>query len=109
MARDTGFPDDVRAAIRARSGSKCELCGLARAAQIHHRRPRAAGSTRRPETNFATNGLHVCGDCHDRVESDRGEALDNGWLVSQNEDPAAIPVLYRGESLFLDQIPDAPY
>jgi hypothetical protein len=106
---DTGFSPAVREQIRTRSGSKCEICGMQRAAQMHHRRPRGKGSTKRPETNYPTNGLHLCGDCHDRVESDRGEALDNGWLVSQNEDPGEIPVLYRGQSMFLDQIPDAPY
>lgn len=97
----TGFPPEVRDIITHRSGGDCEICEAARAADIHHRRPRNSGGTRRPETNRASNGLALCRGCHQLVESYRNVATKLGWLVPQRFEPADCPVLYRGEWRFL--------
>ena len=69
---------------------------------LHHRRARGMGSSKRPETNMAGNALAVCRDCHRLIESQREMALANGWLVRQNQTPADIPVLYRHRWSLLD-------
>lgn len=37
------------------------------------------------------------------IESNRTEALENGWLVRQGKNPADIPLLYRGRWALLDE------
>lgn len=98
----TGFPKPVRDIITRRSRGVCERCGTNPAVQIHHRRPRAMGGTRRPESNLAANGLHVCPGCHCAIESDREEALKHGWLVRQGQEPWTVPVFRMGEWVWLD-------
>lgn len=100
----TGFSRTVRAIIIGRSDGWCERCGGDRAFEQHHRRPRGAGGTRRPESNLPSNGLNLCPACHRRVESHRAEAYEHGWLVRQTDDPAAVPVLYRGTWVLLDTL-----
>lgn len=90
--RKTGPAVAVREAVAGRSGGRCELCGEL-ATQMHHRRPRAMGGSRLPETNSGTNLLHVCDSCHRFIESNRAEALAAGWLVPQGSDPARTAVL----------------
>ena len=92
----TGFAKPVRDLIMARSENHCEICGVAVPEQIHHRRARGMGSTRRPETNQPANGLAACSRCHEFVESRREFALDRGWLVRQNQSPADVPLVYQG-------------
>lgn len=105
MSRPTGFPPIVRSLVLDRSGGRCEKCGEFQSdAAMHHRRPRGAGSTRRPETNMASNALLLCGACHRHVESYRAQAFDNGWLVRQSHLPAEVPVLRRGQLVLLDDI-----
>lgn len=94
--RYTGFPPNVRAVIIARSLGCCEVCGMDGIDHVHHRRARAMGSTRRPETNLPANGLAVSARCHTMLETRRALALSRGWLVRQNETPAAVPVLRFG-------------
>lgn len=93
-----GFPRDVVELVLGRSGGSCEImatgCTLL-ATEIHHRRPRGMGSTRRPETNHASNALHVCRRCHLRAEAHRTWALNNGFLVRQSDHPDAVPVWWR--------------
>lgn len=93
----TGFPKPVRDIIHRRSQGVCERCGAAPAVQVHHRRPRAAGGSKRADTNQAANGLHVCPGCHCAIESDRAEALEHGWIVRQGQEPFLVPVLRMGE------------
>lgn len=87
-----------------RSGGDCELCGLQIASQIHHRRPRASGGSRREDTNSAANLLHVCLTCHAHIESGRTSALVFGLLLTQQQDPASEPVQLRGVWVWL--LPD---
>src|SRR5581483_9639978 len=102
---DTGFPPLVRHMIRQRSDGWCELCGLDRVQDTHHRRPRGAGGSRRESTNTASNALALCGSCHRLCESFRQVATKMGWLVPQSvEYPASVPVLYRGSWVVLDDL-----
>lgn len=101
MRRRTGFPPHVVQLIEARSGLHCEVmargCHL-QATTIHHRRPRAAGGTRRSDTNAASNGLAVCGPCHTMIERQREWARDNGFLVPQHASPNDVPVNWRSRT-----------
>ncbi len=92
----TGFPRNVRDLIFDRAGDYCEICGADRPEQAHHRRGRGMGSTKRLDSNTASNGLGISAACHTMVESRRNLALDRGWLVRQNHSPADVPVLRHG-------------
>ena len=92
----TGFSKPVRELILARSKGGCEIGFFCYPEQIHHRRPRGAGGSKARDTNQAANGLALCAACHRMVESNREQALANGWLVLQGHDPAAVPVLRHG-------------
>lgn len=98
----TGFSPAVRALITARSSGKCEICGLHAADEIHHRRPRGMGGSKRPDTNTASAGVHLCRDCHRLVELHRSVAFTCGWLVSQYAEPSAVLFMYRGDLVKLD-------
>lgn len=103
MKRPEGFSDEVRAIVAARSGGRCEVLGERTSdLQLHHRRPRQAGGSRRPDTNVASNALLLCLMCHTRIESYRSKAYDEGHLVRSGRSPIATPVLYRGEWRLLD-------
>lgn len=99
--QSTGPDQDVVDAVYERAGHSCELCTHAVGPQrgldhhIHHRRPRAAGGSKRPDTSLPSNLLLLCPPCHEGVESRRGEALDAGWLVPQSGDPAETAVLIQ--------------
>ena len=99
----TGFPASVQKLIRERAGAgnyspgrgwvDCERCGFVTGvAQLHHRRPRGAGGSRRADTNVASNGCALCPACHAWVESHRLAALETGLLVRQSDRPADVPV-----------------
>lgn len=104
--RATGFPPTVRQLIVERSSGRCEVMAAGctfTATAIHHRRPRGMGGSRRPDTNLASNGLATCDSCHRYIESLRDESHSRGWLVMQNQSPAAIPAVHRGQwALLLD-------
>lgn len=98
----TGFPSAVRSMAIERANGLCEKCGERRGVQLHHRRPRGMGSTRRYATNAASNALFLCYPCHLDIESNRDLAYENGWLVHQCDEPRWTPVLYRGMWVHLD-------
>lgn len=93
----SGFGRKARQVLIDRCGGMCEICSLAGAADAHHRRPRAAGGTRRPETDQPSNGLMLCRKCHELCESRRDFARDRGWLVGQTHNPADVPLVYQGD------------
>ena len=99
MSRNTGVSPEVVQTVMVRSYGKCEALieGVCthNATQVHHRRPRGSGGTRRPETNWAANLVHLCLACHERIESRRAWATTNGFLVSQFAWPADVPVWWR--------------
>lgn len=100
----TGFSAAVRTTIRQRSDGYCEKCGTRRGTQAHHRRPRGMGGSRLEDTNTASNALFLCHHCHLDIESRRDVAINHGWLVAQQNNPADIPVFYRGAWVYLDDL-----
>lgn len=108
MARYTGFSPETKELIAARSSGMCEVMqpGCTQfGEQIHHRRPRGLGGSRRASTNTASNGLMVCVSCHAYIESRRDRSLRNGWLVPQSREPRQVAVLWRVKhSRFLDDV-----
>lgn len=96
-------PAESRAAyatVKERSFGLCEICGKARATQVHHRLHRSHGTLDVP-----ANLLHVCGTgnhtgCHGLAHSD-SDRYANGWAVKSGGNPALTPVLYRGRLMIL--------
>jgi hypothetical protein len=101
MTRRTGFSPETRACIIDRATDvngvvRCEKCGGQYSGlQLHHRRPRQAGGSRRPETNLPSNCLVLDDMCHLWVESYRTLSYANGWLLKSGQFPADVPVLRR--------------
>jgi hypothetical protein len=96
-----------RLLVLARSNGVCEVCGQARATNVHHRMPRGMGGTNRPIESPAWL-LHVCGSgttgCHGRIESDRTRAQAAGWLLVGQETPETRPArLWFGTVVLDDQ------
>lgn len=86
--------------VKERSFGMCEICGKARAKEIHHRLHRSHGTL-----DTVENLLHVCGTgnhtgCHGKAHSDSAR-YSNGWSVRSAFDPALMPVLYRGRLTIL--------
>jgi hypothetical protein len=97
--RKTGATEEVRMSVMVRAAFRCERCGVSIQSipmSIHHRRPRAMGGTTRPETNYPSNLMALCGSgtsgCHGYLESHRSEAMDYGFIVPQYEQPNNVPV-----------------
>ncbi len=97
----TGFPQAVRDMVLNRCGGFCEACGVDRPEQMHHRRARGAGGSRRADTNTASNALAISAACHALIESRREFALDRGWLVLQGHNPSEVPVVWQGTWVLL--------
>lgn len=91
--RNTGPSKRTLELVEDRAGGACEFeaCGRP-AVHTHHRRPRRAGGTRRPETNQPANLVRLCLRHHDWVESNRTAALDMGMLLHDREVPTVVPV-----------------
>ena len=103
--RQTGFSKKVVAAIIARDEGCCFRCGgyvlhgeRGRDWSLQHRRARGMGGSRRPDTDSVQNGILLCGSattgCHGWVESNRIEAIENGWAVPQHGDPLQVAVVH---------------
>lgn len=121
--------------LKVRSGNRCEartpacLAGprgtletLPRSrVSIHHRQPRGAGGTSRPDAHSLDRLLIVCGHgsagCHGHLENaERGDAYDRGLLVRRGVTaPRDIPLvltsgrqvrLHPTSPLYLDATPE---
>lgn len=95
-ARDTGITDAVRQVVKTRAGCRCERCNRDLAGgggEVHHRRPRGMGGSRRQDTNQSGNLVLLCSGCHREAESKRAAARRAGWLVASRGNPMATPVL----------------
>lgn len=107
------FSQKTRDLIHHRAKGRCEKCGIplpGGLAQIHHRRPRGMGGTKRKESGTAANGIYVHLKCHMDIESNRQQALDNGWLVPQTSQPTDIPIkLWNGWHILNDAGEINPY
>ena len=92
--RSTGISARVRRQVHARSKERCERCGrsvLFGGGEVHHRRPRQMGGSRRADTNQPANLVMLCDFCHHDIESHREDAYQDGWLVHAGVDPATVP------------------
>lgn len=108
----TGFPPKVRQLILERAGVqgdyvRCERTGAwtpSELIQIHHRIPRGAGGTRRPEVNEAANGIAICLSEHTLIELNRAKAAEYGLLITKHgaQQPCAVPVLLHHGWVLLD-------
>lgn len=99
----SGVSPAVRDIVIVRARGYCERCGYGNTAtQIHHRRPRAMGGSKRHDTNTASNLGLLCVACHRTVEADRAQAYEDGWLVHQGHSPSAVPVCRRGVFVWLN-------
>lgn len=89
----TGPSKSTLVVIDQRSQGSCEFpeCSSP-AVHTHHRRPRRAGGTKRPETNLPSNLLRLCLAHHEWIESNRTDALAMGMLLHDSDDPSAAPV-----------------
>ena len=91
MAKDPiAVPADVKAAVYARAGGKCDWCGnvLGDRWDPHHRQLKSRGGK---HTLECLTALHR--HCHDWVTVHPAEAQARGFEVHSWEDPAEIPVL----------------
>lgn len=119
--RDTGPSQVTVLQVLRRDGYSCVRCGRdatgerGRDWSVQHRRPRGMGGSRRNDTNSPQNLIVLCGSatspggCHEAVESHRAEAIANGWLLWQTQDPAAEPVLVAHSSRWVWLTEDGRY
>lgn len=102
--RRTGPDEKTRAIVWQRDLGNCAACGcyLAGWFDVHHRRPRGMGGSRRPDTNSPANLMLLCTEHHERTERDRRESRDRGLLVRQGVDPSTVPVQTWRGLIYLD-------
>lgn len=93
--RSTGPTTATRDLVFARDRA-CIVCEDTFQLQIHHRRPRGMGGTRRESTNSPAALVLVCSTHHAWLESHRDLARQRGYLVPQHAEPADVPILHRG-------------
>lgn len=99
--RATGsVPAATMAALRGRSGGKCEACHMARATEAHHRKYKGRGGTHAIE-----NLLHLCNGggpgfggnhsgCHGIAHTGPGQ--ERGLSVASHDDP--VDITYRDDA-----------
>lgn len=93
---------DARWIVDRRAAGRCEICGERPPSEHQHRiRRGAGGSSRNPAIHRPSSLLAVCRPCHVKADT-ATERYENGWSVRRGTDPAATPVLYRGEWVLLD-------
>lgn len=100
-------PDDVRAALKARSGGVCEMalngCSVV-ATDPAHRIGRGAGGRfgeAKVENDRLSNLLHACRVCHDWTHARDAEANEMGLRLKNGCIPPQEAVLYRGVLSYL--------
>lgn len=97
------IPAKVRAELRERADNYCERCGLVFANNAHHRKNRSQGGR-----DVLSNLLLLCGSgttgCHGWITEHPSESYNNGWAVRSFLSPEAVPVLYRGQLVHLDDL-----
>ena len=119
-AEQTGFSDEVKAAIRARARDCCEACGIhlgPKGGQCQHRLARGTGGSRDPVVGSVVNGALLCGTPftgdHGLAESRDARMHEEGFWLEHGQDPAAEPILWHaprgGNSVRKWLTPDGGY
>ena len=95
-------PKDVAEAVIERSGGKCEAMNFqyctGQAEQLHHRQLRSQGGEHTVE-----NIIAVCAADHSRFHREVAEAQSQGWIVRSTQEPAEVPMKYRGRTVVLTE------
>ena len=100
--RATGPDLRTRQGVIDRDQRRCRRCS-APMAQIHHRRPRGMGGSRRDEAiNAPSNLVCLCAPCHRWIEAHPAESFEDGWRVRRSHDPRAIPLVVGDSEVYLD-------
>jgi hypothetical protein len=91
-AADRAAEREAKRLVRARSGGRCEVCGIAAATNFSHRKGAGQGGEW-----SAANGLDACGwgntlGCHGRIHQRPEEAREHGWMLRRNQVPEEEPV-----------------
>lgn len=86
----------ARKVVRARSGGVCEVCGMRRATDFHHRRNVSQGGLWTAE-----NGLHIDRSCHVWITANPVGARVWGWTVWSTEVPAEVALWRRSDAWVL--------
>ncbi|OYN81719.1 HNH endonuclease [Mycolicibacterium sphagni] len=91
---------ECRRVTKERCEGFCERCCYGGTLTLHHRKKRSQGGLWTAE-----NCVQLCGHgtagCHGWVEHNPNAAAAEGWHVRPWEDPAAIPLLWRGSTWVL--------
>lgn len=92
----SAIPKKVRDRVVQRAAGTCEGCGAFRPLELHHRKYRSRLGKHEVENLVALCGMGnvKSAGCHGVAHSGEGHEL--GWSVHSWDDPALIPVLYRG-------------
>lgn len=91
------FSKETKRKIAARDDDRCARCGGWgdwRGFQFHHRLPRRMGGTSNPKVELPSNGVMLCADCHDWIESHRTLATLQGWILRDGHDPSKRPITH---------------
>jgi hypothetical protein len=82
----------TREIVGKRSGGWCEMCGIARANSVHHRRNRSQGGVWSP-----ANCVDVCGDgtrkCHGWATENPAAAHEIGFHLENGEMPELTAIV----------------
>jgi 5-methylcytosine-specific restriction endonuclease McrA len=98
VKRDVLIP---RASVNGRPA--CERCGIyADTLDASHRLPQSASSVRNKDRHRPSALMLLCRTCHGDAHAHPTIAYAAGWFVRRGEDPAAVPVRYRGRLRLLD-------
>lgn len=83
-----------------RSGRLCERCCRGGSTSLHHRKKRGQGGKWDPENCVILCGTGTTG-CHGWCEANPNAAEGEGFHVRPWQNPAEIPVKYRGQFALL--------
>lgn len=84
--------------VTHRDQGACQRCGQRSGPMSrHHRKPRGMGGRSKSDALRPSNVVLLCGTgttgCHGWVESHRGQAFGEGWLVHDWNDPVDVAVM----------------
>jgi hypothetical protein len=97
-----GVSKAMRNTVIRRDAGICVACGLPvhGSPHLHHRKPRGMGGNQ--DRNRMSNLILLHPSCHmTHIEQRRAWAIDNGWLVVGDQEPAEVPVKYRLQRMVL--------